>query len=92
MLSVRGRHEGIFVFVLSVCVVVSLNMLFSCVCASLWEFALLSVCCWHALLDYMYVCVCIYSIIGCECVPAHTDNMLTNVYEETACEIQGGQC
>lgn len=40
----------------------------------------------------MYACVCIYSIIGCECVPAHTDNMLINVCEETACEIQGGQC
>lgn len=38
------------------------------------------------------VFVCIHSLIGSECVPAHTDNMLMNVCEETACEIQGGQC
>ncbi len=83
----------------------SLNTLCVRVCASLCEFVFFPVCCLcaHSVIRLnvsvytflMYardcVCVCIYSIIGCECVPAHTDDMLINVCEETACEIQGGQ-
>lgn len=40
------------------------------------------------------MCVYIYSIDvdDDECVLAHTENMLINVCEEAACEIQGGQC
>lgn len=77
-------------------------MLCVCVCASLCEFVFFSVCCAWAYsvirLDVsvytflVYACVCIYSIIACGCVPAHTDDMLINVCEETACEMQGGQC
>lgn len=61
----------------------------------MYEFVFCSVhcLCAHNVIRLLtYSCVCIYSIIEGKCVPARTDNMLINVCEEAACEIQGGQC
>lgn len=53
--------------------------------------------CEHAaLLDYlfaytslMHTYVCVFSVIGCERAPAHVDNILINVCEETDARSRG---
>ena len=77
MLSVRGRHEGIFVFVLSVRarVCAPLNMLFVYVCASFYECVL--VCMLHVIrlcvcVRLIHVCVCVFTVLWDVSVYLHT--------------------